>query len=86
MPGRKVRIVVKWESRLTEMVRWISVFERLRRGVPWAMPALLIRIVGVPSWEKETYRQPDVMGYYEVMMDWSATYIFLYLPLRPLYR
>ena len=41
--------MVKWERRLMERVRWISAAVRERRGLPWTIAALFIRIVAGPS-------------------------------------
>lgn len=49
MAGKKVRQVWKWERVFMEKQRVIWALERERRGAPFTMPALLIRIVGVPT-------------------------------------
>lgn len=48
--GRKVRSVWKCECRFVWRVRLIWEGVRERRGAPETVPALLIRIVGGPSW------------------------------------
>ena len=49
MAGKKVRQVWKWERVFMEKQRVIWALERERRGAPFTMPALLIRMVGVPT-------------------------------------
>jgi len=52
MPGTKVWRVWKWARVLMRRVWAIEAGVRLlgpRRGLPWTMPALFMRIVGVPS-------------------------------------
>jgi hypothetical protein len=48
--GRKERQVWKWERVLMWKQRVIAVAERERRGWPFTIPALFIRMVGGPSW------------------------------------
>ena len=50
--GRKVWRVWKCECRFVVRVRWIWEGCRWRRGRPATVPALLIRIVEGPSWER----------------------------------
>jgi hypothetical protein len=48
--GRKERQVWKWERVLMEKQRDMLAAERERKGDPFTIPALFIRMVGGPIW------------------------------------
>jgi hypothetical protein len=50
MKGRKERQVWKWERVLMWKQRDIEAVERERKGDPFTIPALFIRMVGGPIW------------------------------------
>jgi len=50
--GRNARMVLKWAIRLTLKFRWTSAAESCRSGLPFTIPALLMRMVGtLLNWE-----------------------------------
>ena len=66
MAGRNSRTRRKCERRFTERVRWLEASVEVRIGVPWATPALLIRIVGAP-WVARMVVAVEVTAEAEVM-------------------